>query len=341
MMYGQMTAGSWIYIGTQGILQGTYETFASARKHALRATRPARHGWSSPAGLGGMGGAQPLAATMNGGVFLGVEVDPHAHPAPLETRYLDERRRRSRRRARRAVDGRATKARPRSIGLVGNAADVYPELVKRGVMPDLVTDQTSAHDPLDGYVPPGLTLDAAPPSCASAIPEEYIERRPRVDGACTCSAMIELQQRGASRFDYGNNLRGQARDEAACERRLRIPRLRAGLHPAAVLRGQGPVPLGGALGRSRRHPRHRRGRARAFPQTTPICTAGSSWPQERVAFQGLPARICWLGYGERAPRGPAVQRARRAPARSRRRSSSAAITSTAARSRRRTARPRR
>ncbi|MGZ3603651.1 MAG: urocanate hydratase, partial [Thermodesulfobacteriota bacterium] len=204
-MYGQMTAGSWIYIGTQGILQGTYETFASAAKKHFGGTLKGRLILS--AGLGGMGGAQPLAATMNEGVFLGIEVDPARIKRRLETGYLDVMAK--------SLDdalilalGAKEKGIPKSIGLVGNAAEIHPEILRRGIVPELVTDQTSAHDALNGYVPAGMTLDEAI-ELRRKDPETYI-RRAMESMAVHVRAMLEFQRKGSIVFDYGNNIRAQA-----------------------------------------------------------------------------------------------------------------------------------
>jgi urocanate hydratase len=293
-MYGQMTAGSWIYIGTQGILQGTYETFASAARvhYGAGATLAGRFVVSG--GLGGMGGAQPLAVTMNGGVFLGIDVDPTRIRRRIETRYLDEVARDlddALARCQRAVAER----RPLSVGLEGNCARVLPELVARGVVPDLVTDQTSAHDPLNGYVPAGVELGQAPALRASD-PEGYVELARR-SMAEHVRAMVELARRGAHVFDYGNNLRGQAL-LAGVDGFKDIP----GFVPAYIrplfCEGKGPfrwVALSG-------DPEDIRTTDRAMMEFFPDDAHLRRWLEmagERVAFQGLPARILWLGYGER------------------------------------------
>jgi len=300
-MYGQMTAGSWIYIGTQGILQGTYETFASAARvhYGEGATLAGRFVVSG--GLGGMGGAQPLAVTMNGGVFLGIDVDPTRIRRRVETRYLDE--------VARDLDdalARCTRAvaekRTLSVGLEGNCARILPELVARGVVPDLVTDQTSAHDPLNGYVPAGVELGQAAALRASD-PNGYIElaRRSMADHV---RAMVELSRRGAHVFDYGNNLRGQAilAGPDSCDGFKEIP----GFVPAYIrplfCEGKGPfrwVALSG-------DPEDIRTTDRAILELFPDDAHLRRWLEmagERVAFQGLPARICWLGYGERHQAG--------------------------------------
>ncbi len=272
-MYGQMTAGSWIYIGTQGILQGTYETLAAvARRHfggTLRGTL------TVTAGLGGMGGAQPLAVTMNEGVALVVEVDPARIERRLATRYLDEAADVARRRARRARRTTAARGVARSIGLEANAADVLPALVARGVTPDVLTDQTSAHDALHRLRPERPVARRGGRACASVDPDEYI-RRSMAAMADARRAMLALQARGAVTFDYGNNLRAQARAGRRRER-VRHSRLRARVRAAALLRRQGPVPLGRALGRSGGHPRDRSARARDVRATTRRSAAGFGW----------------------------------------------------------------
>jgi urocanate hydratase len=293
-MFGQMTAGSWIYIGTQGILQGTYETFvAAARTHWGRDDLAGKLVLSG--GLGGMGGAQPLAVTMAGGVFLGVEVDPARLRRRLETRYLDEVADDLDDALRRAEAWRA-RGEPRSIAICANAADVFAELARRGVVPDLTTDQTSAHDPLAGYVPQGLDVAAAA-ALRARDPEEYV-RRSTASMAVHCRAMIELGRQGSHVFDYGNNLRGQAK-LAGVEDAFSYP----GFVPAYIrplfCRGKGPFRWAALSG----DPADIRATDEAVLAEIPDDTPLHRWmrmAQERVAFQGLPARICWLGYGERA-----------------------------------------
>lgn len=293
-MYGQMTAGSWIYIGSQGIVQGTYETFVAARKaHAARVEGGGR--WVLTAGLGGMGGAQPLAATMAGMACLGVEIDPARIEKRLRTRYVDERID-DLDRALDAVLESARRGAPRSIALCGNAADVYPELVRRGVTPDLVTEQTAAHDPLVGYVPPGLTLEQAAALRARG-PGEYVARA-KEGMRLEVEAMLAMQRRGAEVFDYGNNIRTCAM-EAGCQDAFAIP----GFVPAYVrelfCQGKGPfrwVALSG-------DPEDILATDRAVLEAVPGDPDLRRWielAEQRIAFQGLPARICWLGYGDRA-----------------------------------------
>jgi urocanate hydratase len=290
-MYGQMTAGSWIYIGTQGILQGTYETFAAAGR--LHWGSDLRGKLVLSGGLGGMGGAQPLAATMAGGVFLGVDVDPARIQRRLETRYLDEVAPSLDAALARAGDY-MQKGVARSIAVCANAADVFDELARRGVVPDLVTDQTSAHDPLHGYVPQGLDLAAAA-ELRQRDPEDYV-RRARASMAVHCRAMIALGEKGAHVFDYGNNLRGQA-EIAGVTNAFSYP----GFVPAYIRPqfcvGRGPFRWAVLSG----DPADLRVTDEAVLEEIqdPSLERWIRMAQERVAFQGLPARICWLGYGER------------------------------------------
>ena len=290
-MYGQMTAGSWIYIGTQGILQGTYETFAAVAKKkfggSLKGTL------TVTAGLGGMGGAQPLAVTMNDGVALVVECDPHRAHRRVETRYLDE-----------VADdlddaiARVAKAkqekRPLSVGVVGNAAEVLPELLRRGVEVDIVTDQTSAHDPLS-YLPKGVSVEDWH-DYAAKKPDEFTDRS-RESMADHVDAMLGFLDRGAEVFDYGNSLRGEAK-LGGCERAFDFP----GFVPAYIrplfCEGNGPFRWAALSGDPEDIAATDRAMLELFPENESL----ARWIRmagERVAFQGLPARICWLGYGER------------------------------------------
>jgi urocanate hydratase len=293
MMYGQMTAGSWIYIGSQGIVQGTYETFAEAGRQHFGGDLSGRLVLSG--GLGGMGGAQPLAAVFAGAIFLGIEVDPSRVRKRLETGYLDELAT-DLDDALRRVDRYRGNLEARSIGLVGNAADVFTEIAARGVVPDLVTDQTSAHDPL-AYVPSGMTLDEAALLRASD-PGEYT-RRSTASMARQVTAMVRLQAAGAHVFDYGNNLRAGAVQGGLAEAEaFSFP----GFVPAYVrplfCEGKGPfrwVALSG-------DPEDIRVTDEAVLELFPSDRALHRWmlmARERIQFQGLPARICWLGYGER------------------------------------------
>jgi urocanate hydratase len=300
-MYGQMTAGSWIYIGAQGILQGTYETFAAAaRKHFGGSLRGRL---VLTAGLGGMGGAQPLAATMNDGVILAVEVDPARIEKRIKTGYcevmttnLDE-----------ALDVALTAKRtgiPKSIGLVGNAAEVLPEILKRGILPDLVTDQTSAHDSLNGYVPVGLTPDQAR-DLRTRNSQEYIDRA--MDSMAThVQAMLEFQRRGAVVFDYGNNIRAQAVARGVTNA-FDFP----GFVPAFVrplfCTGRGPFRWAALSGDPDDIAKIDDVILREFRDDASL-TRWIAMAREKIHFQGLPARICWLGYGERDRLGVLVNR---------------------------------
>jgi urocanate hydratase len=293
-MYGQMTAGSWIYIGTQGILQGTYETLAECgTQHfggSLRGTV------TLTGGLGGMGGAQPLAVTMNDGVALCVEVDPIRIERRIKTRYLDRETDDLNTAIAWADEAKAT-GDAVSIGLLGNCADVLPELVRRGWRPDLVTDQTSAHDPLGGYVPGGLTLDEAA-ALRGDDPDEYV-RRSYASMAAHVDAMVAFQEAGAVTFDYGNNLRAGAElGGLHHDRAYAYP----GFVPAFVrplfCEGKGPFRWAALSG----DPADILATDRAVGELFPENERLQRWlrmAEERVAFQGLPARICWLGYGER------------------------------------------
>jgi urocanate hydratase len=292
-MYGQMTAGSWIYIGTQGIVQGTYETLAEVGRRHFGGSLEGR--LFVTAGLGGMGGAQPLAAVMNGAVALVVEVDQGRIAKRLATRYLDE--------ATDNLDDALTRARryaqqqtPRSIGLHANAADVLPELVARNIVPDVLTDQTSAHDALNGYVPNGISFEEAN-RLRTSDPDEYVERS-MTAMARHVDAMLTLQARGAVTFDYGNNIRAQAQKAGianAFEIRGFVPEY---IRPL-FCEGKGPfrwVALSG-------DPEDIRVTDQAALEMFGHDAAISRWlrlAQERIQFQGLPARILWLGYGERA-----------------------------------------
>ena len=292
-MYGQMTAGSWIYIGTQGILQGTYETLAAlARRHfggSLAGTL------TVTAGLGGMGGAQPLAVTMNEGVALVVEVDRRRIDRRLATQYLDE--------ATDSLDDALAQVRewqrtrtPRSIGLHANAAEVLPELVRRGLVPDVLTDRTSAHDALTGYVPDGLTLAAAEQLRASD-PVEY-ERRSVAAMGRHVAAMLALKRHGAITFDYGNNIRAQA-VKAGVSDAFDIPGFVPEYIRPLFCEGKGPFRWAALSGDPEDIAVTDRAALEMFSHDEPLCR----WIRlaaERVKFQGLPARIFWLGYGDRA-----------------------------------------
>ena len=299
MMYGQMTAGSWIYIGTQGILQGTYETFGAMAQQHYDGSLSGR--WILTGGMGGMGGAQPLAATMKDGVMLCVEVDESRIQRRIDHRYCD-RMTHDLDEALRWVD-QATQARePLSIGLVGNCADVFPEMVRRGVVPDIVTDQTSAHDPLNGYVPAGLSLPEAD-ALRSRDPEEYL-RRSRASIRAHCEAIVDLMHKGAHAVDYGNNLRGEALD-AGFENAFAYK----GFVPAYIrplfCEGKGPFRWVALSGDPADIARTDDLVLEMFPGDEHL----ARWihmAREKVRFQGLPARICWLGQGERARFGVAM-----------------------------------
>jgi urocanate hydratase len=298
IMYGQMTAGSWIYIGSQGIVQGTFETFGECAERSFGGTLAGR--LVLTAGLGGMGGAQPLAVTMNGGVCLAVEVDESRARRRLETGYCD--------RMTRSMDealawcGEAVEAkRPLSVALLGNAAETHPELLRRGLVPDVATDQTSAHDPLHGYVPAGLTLEQAA-ALRVADPAGYT-RRARESMATQVRALIGMRARGAVLFDYGNNLRGEAE-------RGGVPHEEAFSYPGFVPEyirplfcvGKGPFRWAALSG----DPADILATDRAALEEFPDDARLHRWiplAQRHVHFQGLPARICWLGYGERARLG--------------------------------------
>ena len=252
MMYGQMTAGSWIYIGSQGIVQGTYETFAEAGRRHFGGKLEGKLIVS--AGMGGMGGAQPLAATMAGACFLGIDVDPRRIEKRVESGYCDSIAASIEEALKQIAAGAKGQGAARSIGLVGNAADVLPELLRRGVIPDILTDQTSAHDPLNGYVPNGMTLEEAL-ALRRNNSDEYVARSMETMGRHV-EAMLAFQRQGCC----GLRLRQQPENKRKAGRRrqrLRYPRLRAGIHPPFVLRGQGAVPLGGAVGRCGRHSQDR------------------------------------------------------------------------------------
>jgi urocanate hydratase len=299
MMYGQMTAGSWIYIGTQGILQGTYETFGAVGRRHFGGSLAGRIVLTG--GLGGMGGAQPLAATMAGAAILCVEVDPSRVERRLATRYLDASAA-TLDEAIARVEEASSARRALSVGFVGNCADVLPAIIRRGWVPDVLTDQTSAHDPLNGYVPAGLALADAL-ALRRADPDEYL-RRARASIAIHVRAMLELRRRGAVTFDYGNNIRTEARDQGVADA-FDIP----GFVPEYVrplfCEGKGPFRWAVLSGEPDDLYRTDRLVLELFPEDAHL----ASWirlARERVQFQGLPARICWLGLGARARFGLAL-----------------------------------
>ncbi len=299
-MYGQMTAGSWIYIGTQGILQGTYQTFAAAGETHFGSSDLSGRTILT-AGLGGMGGAQPLAATMTGAAILCVEVDPSRIERRIDTRYLDE--------ATDSIDdalarvrAAASEGRALSVGLLGNAAEVVPELARRGEHFDLVTDQTAAHDPLTGYIPAGLSVEEAA-ALRSSDSEEYLARA-RSSIARHVEGLLEYVRAGSYVFDYGNNLRGEAREAGVAEA-FSYP----GFVPAYIrplfCRGVGPFRWAALSGEAADIAAIDAVLRDLFPDD-PLLQRWLELAAERVAFQGLPARICWLGLGDRARAGLAI-----------------------------------
>jgi len=299
MMYGQMTAGSWIYIGSQGIVQGTYETLGSVARRHFAGTLRGR--FVLTAGLGGMGGAQPLAATMQGAAALIIEVDESRIEKRLETGYLD----RKARNLDEALDliSKAIHAKDAiSIGLPGNAADVLPELVRRGVNPDVVTDQTSAHDMLNGYVPAGMPLANAL-ELREKDPDEYI-RRSTQSAVRHVTAMLELQQRGAVTFDYGNNIRTVAYD-AGLKNAFDIPGFVPEYIRPLFCEGKGPFRWVALSGDPRDIKRTDDLALELFPNDEHL-RRWISLAQKKIKFQGLPARICWLGQSDRAKFGVAI-----------------------------------
>jgi urocanate hydratase len=299
MMYGQMTAGSWIYIGTQGILQGTYETFASAGRKHFQGDLAGK--LIASGGMGGMGGAQPLAATLNGAAFLGIDVDPERIKRRVKTGYcdvmvndLDE--------ALRILKNAVRKREATSVGLVGNCADVVPELARRGVVPDLLTDQTSAHDPIGGYIPKGMDVAQAA-ELRNADPASY-RKRSLESMAKHVEGMLALQKLGSITFDYGNNIRTFAYEQGV-KNAYDFP----GFVPAYIrplfCEGRGPFRWAALSGEASDIHRTDQLVLEMFPQDEILCR----WIQlarKRVRFQGLPARICWLGYGERDKFGLAL-----------------------------------
>jgi urocanate hydratase len=293
IMYGQMTAGSWIYIGTQGILQGTYETLAEVgRQHfggSLKGTL------TLTGGLGGMGGAQPLAVTMNEGVNITVEVDPHRIQRRLETGYLDTHTSSLDKAIMIALDAKDNE-KALSIGLLGNCADILPEFVKRNIIPEIVTDQTSAHDELNGYIPQGVNLEEAI-QMRNINPHGYIQKSYK-SMAVHCQAMLDLQKKGSITFDYGNNLRGQAKKNGGVDNAFDFP----GFVPAFIrplfCEGKGPFRWVALSGDPDDIYKTDAKVVELFPQDEAL----KRWiimAQKKVRFQGLPARICWLGYRER------------------------------------------
>jgi urocanate hydratase len=291
-MYGQMTAGSWIYIGTQGILQGTYETLAAAGRRHFGGSLKGRLVLS--AGLGGMGGAQPLAVTMNDGVAIIVEVDKHRIQRRLDTRYVDTMAENLDEALKLALKAKQ-KGEPLSIALLGNAAEVLPEFVRRGITPDVLTDQTSAHDELNGYVPHGIPYQEAL-KLRRENPQDYIKRAYE-SMAEHVRAMLELQARGARAFDYGNNLRGQAQ-KGGVANAFEIPGFVQEYIRPLFCYGKGPFRWAALSGKPQDIYVTDEAVLKEFPEDEAL----ERWirkAQKQVKFQGLPARICWLGYGER------------------------------------------
>jgi urocanate hydratase len=298
-MYGQMTAGSWIYIGSQGIVQGTFETFAAAGDRHFGGDLAGKLIVSG--GMGGMGGAQPLAATMNGAVFLGIEVDPERIEKRVRTRYCDVQVHRLEEALDLAAQAQHQK-RPFSIGLVGNCAEILPELVRRGMTPDLLTDQTSAHDPLNGYIPSGLSLEGAR-QLRTRAPEEYWKRS-LASIATHVEAMLELQKRGSVTFDYGNNIRHFAL-QAGVREAFQFP----GFIPAYIrplfCQGKGPFRWVALSGSAQDIAVTDDLVLELFPDD-PVLQRWIPLARGKIAFQGLPARICWLGLGQRAELGERI-----------------------------------
>ncbi|QQE75518.1 urocanate hydratase [Brevibacillus composti] len=299
MMYGQMTAGSWIYIGSQGIVQGTYETFAECARQHFGGTLAGTI--TVTAGLGGMGGAQPLAVSLNGGVSINIEIDRTRIQRRLDTRYLDVMTESLDEALKLAEEAKAAK-KDLSIGLLGNAVDVLNEMLERGFTPDVLTDQTSSHDPLNGYIPVGMTLEEAA-ALRKADPEAYVAQS-KASIADHVRAMLKLQERGAITFDYGNNIRQVAKNEGV-EDAFRFP----GFVPAYIrpqfCEGKGPFRWAALSGDPEDIYKTDEVILREFAYNTHLC----NWirmARERVSFQGLPARICWLGYGERARFGKII-----------------------------------
>jgi urocanate hydratase len=299
MMYGQMTAGSWIYIGSQGIVQGTYETFAAAGRKHFGGSLEGKLIVSG--GMGGMGGAQPLAATMAGACFLGIDVDPKRIQKRVESGYCDRMAATVDEALQLLAEARREGA-ARSVGLVGNAADVLPELLRRNVIPEIVTDQTSAHDPLNGYVPNGMSFDAAL-ALRQSDSEEYVARSMAAMGKHV-EAMLELKRRGSVVFDYGNNLRTNAK-LAGVEDAFAIPGFVPEYIRPLFCEGKGPFRWVALSGDGEDIRKTDQLVLSLFPGDEGL----KRWIKlagERIQFQGLPARICWLGYGQRAKLGLAI-----------------------------------
>jgi urocanate hydratase len=295
-MYGQMTAGSWIYIGTQGILQGTYETFAECAKKYFDGTLKGK--FVLTAGLGGMGGAQPLAATFNGAAFLGIEVDRSRAQKRIDTGYLDFLTENTDEALTKVLDAKS-KGMALSVGLVGNAGEILPEILKRNIIPDVLTDQTSAHDVLNGYVPMGMNFENAI-ILRKSDPDKYIKLS-RQTIVKHVQAMLELQKLGAITFDYGNNIRGEAKENGVSNA-FDIPGFVPEFIRPLFCDGKGPFRWAALSGDPNDIYETDKAVKETFPENTALC----KWidmAQKKVHFQGLPARICWLGYGERSKMG--------------------------------------
>ncbi|MHC1737770.1 MAG: urocanate hydratase [Ignavibacteriaceae bacterium] len=295
-MYGQMTAGSWIYIGTQGILQGTYETFAECGRKHFNSDLSGK--FLLTAGIGGMGGAQPLAATMNGAAFLGIDVDESRIQKRIDTGYIDVMTHNIDEAIKLVLEAKNNK-RPLSVGLVGNAADVLPKLLKRNILPDILTDQTSAHDTLNGYVPSGMSFAEAL-ALRKSDPDKYIQLT-KATIVTHLKAMLEFKKLGVITFDYGNNIRGEAKANGV-ENAFDIPGFVPDYIRPLFCDGKGPFRWAALSGKPEDIYATDEAVMEAFPENKSL----TNWihkAKEKIHFQGLPSRICWLGYGERAKMG--------------------------------------
>jgi urocanate hydratase len=300
MMYGQMTAGSWIYIGTQGILQGTYETLAEVGRRHFNGSL--KHTLTVTAGLGGMGGAQPLAVTMNEGVNITIEVNLDSIKKRIKTKYLDKYTDSYDEAIKLAMDAKS-KGKAVSIGLLGNAADILPKFLKDDIIPDILTDQTSAHDELNGYYPNGMSLEESN-LLKDNNPQKYIKESYRTMGV-HCQSMLELQKRGAITFDYGNNLRGQAKENAGVEDAFNFPGFVPEYIRPLFCEGKGPFRWVALSGNPNDIYKTDQKVLELFPEDKAL-KRWITMAQKKVSFQGLPARICWLGYRERNIFGEAI-----------------------------------
>ena len=300
MMYGQMTAGSWIYIGTQGILQGTYETLAEVGRRHFNGSL--KHTLTVTAGLGGMGGAQPLAVTMNEGVNITIEVNLDSIKKRIKTKYLDKYTDSYDEAIKLAMDAKS-KGKAVSIGLLGNAADILPKFLKDDIIPDILTDQTSAHDELNGYYPNGMSFEESN-LLKDNNPQKYIKESYRTMGV-HCQSMLELQKRGAITFDYGNNLRGQAKDNAGVEDAFNFPGFVPEYIRPLFCEGKGPFRWVALSGNPNDIYKTDQKVLELFPKDKAL-KRWITMAQKKVSFQGLPARICWLGYRERNIFGEAI-----------------------------------